>query len=391
MNFFPIITDLRLQDALDILFLTVFSYHLFLWFRGTKAFKALVGMLVFGVVFTAARFWGLFLTTWVFQILWQVVVLLLIILFQREIRQVLERVNPLRTLGLHRFAATEEWIRSISRAVFSLGVRRIGALIVLERSDSVEELVTEGHSLEADPTPEIIASVFQKESPLHDGAMVVSRGRITQVACYLPLTSAEGLPSHWGTRHRAALGLSERCDALVLVVSEERGEVSIADSGELRVLDTPEALAAEMREAFALSRQGQATWKERARLFFTRRWKVKVAVFGVVFGLWLLLAGQQDFEVTVGVPLEIRNIPAGLEIADPVDPRIRVRIRGLRKDASILSEKNVHASVDIAGAGEGSTTLRISRADIVLPNERLYVVDIDPAILELILEEEPSN
>ncbi|MFP4036794.1 MAG: hypothetical protein ACLFUE_04680, partial [Desulfobacteraceae bacterium] len=133
------------------------------------------------------------------------------------------------------------------------------------------------------------------------------------------------------------------------------------------------------------------TWKERARLFFTRRWKVKVAVFGVVFGLWLLLAGQQDFEVTVGVPLEIRNIPAGLEIADPVDPRIRVRIRGLRKDASILSEKNVHASVDIAGAGEGSTTLRISRADIVLPNERLYVVDIDPAILELILEEEPSN
>jgi hypothetical protein len=264
-------------------------------------------------------------------------------------------------------------------------------LIVLERSDSVEELVTEGHPLEADPTPEIIASVFQKESPLHDGAMVVSRGRITQVACYLPLTSAEGLPSHWGTRHRAALGLSERCDALVLVVSEERGEVSIADSGELRVLDTPEVLAAEMREAFALSRQGEATWKERARLFFTRRWKVKAAVFGVVFGLWLLLAGQQDFEVTVGVPLEIRNIPAGLELADPVDPRIRVRIRGLRKDASILSEKNVHASVSIAGAGEGRTTLRISRADIVLPNERLYVVDIDPAILELVLEEESSN
>ncbi len=391
MNFPALIADLRPRDVLDILFLTVFSYHLFLWFKGTKAFKALVGMLVFGLVFTVARFWGLFLTTWVFQILWQVLVLLLIILFQREIRQVLERVNPLRSLGLHRLVAADEWIRGISRAVFALAERGIGALIVLERADSVEELVTEGHPLEADPTPEIITSIFQKESPLHDGAMVVSRGRITQVACYLPLTSSEGLPAHWGTRHRAAVGLTERCDALVAVVSEERGEVSVACAGELKVVEGPEALASEIREAYAPSREGRPPFGERVRMLIFRRWRIKLAVFGVVFGLWLLLAGQQDFEVTVGVPLEVRNMPPGLEMTEPVDPRVRLRVRGLRKDASTLSEKNVQASVDLSGAEQGRTSLRITRANIVLPNERLYVVNIDPAMMEFVLNEEQPD
>ena len=98
MHFFSIIGDLRFQDVLDVLFLTVVAYHLFMWFRGTKAFKALIGLLVLGSVYTMANFWGLFLTTWVFQILWQVLIILIIILFQSEIRQVLERVNPIQTI-----------------------------------------------------------------------------------------------------------------------------------------------------------------------------------------------------------------------------------------------------------------------------------------------------
>jgi hypothetical protein len=103
MHPFVIITNLRFQDILDVLFLSVLVYHLYLWFWGTKAFKALIGLLALGIVFTLARFWGLFLTTWVFQILWQVLVVLIIILFQSEIRQVLEKVNPLQVIGLRRF------------------------------------------------------------------------------------------------------------------------------------------------------------------------------------------------------------------------------------------------------------------------------------------------
>ncbi len=386
MNPLAILKDLRFQDVLDILFLCFFSYHLYVWFRGTKALKALVGLLMFGVVFTAARVWGLFLTTWVFQILWQVLVILLIILFQREIRQVLERVNPLQTLGIRRLSSTGGWARNLADGVFSLAGGKTGAIIVLERTDGVDDLVTEGHSLEAEPSSELLRSVFQKESPLHDGAMLIRGGRVAQVASYLPLTSETGLPKQWGTRHRAAMGLSERCDAGVIVVSEERGEVSVAQGGEIRRVNDPEALFQWIREAMQLS-AGPTPWRQKARLLLTRRWRTKAAVVGVVCAVWLALAGQQDFEVGLEVPLEVKNLPTGISMEDPVDPRVRLRVRGLRKDASILSEKNVRASLDARGAREGSRAFHLSRENIQLPNDRVYVVKIDPSSMEFMFRE----
>jgi diadenylate cyclase len=383
MNPLAILKDIRFQDILDVLFLSVFSYHLYVWFRGTKALKALVGLLMFGVVFTAARVWGLFLTTWVFQILWQVLVILLIILFQKEIRQVLERVNPLQSLGIRRLSSTGGWAEGLADGVFSLARRRTGALVVLERTDGVDDLVTEGHPLEAEPSPELLGSVFQKESPLHDGAMLIRGGRVVQVATYLPLTSETGLPKQWGTRHRAALGLSERCDAVVIVVSEERGEVSAVQGGGIGRIEDRDSLARWIRDAVRFSAE-PLPWTRKARLLLTRQWKTKAAVVGVVCAVWLVLAGQQDFEVGLDIPVAVRNVPQGVSVEDPLDPNLRVRVRGLRKDASLLNERNVHAFVDARGAGEGSRTFPISRENIQLPNDRVYVVKIDPPRMEFL-------
>ena len=210
MNPLLIITNLRIQDVLDILFLTVVAYHLYIWFWGTKAFKALVGLLALGIVFTIAQSWGLFLTTWVFQILWQVLVILLIILFQSEIRQVLERVNPLKAIGRRAFPRKHDWVSNLVKTVFMLAERKIGALLIFERLDLVDEHVTGGVLMESEPTLELLMSIFQKESLLHDGAMLIRNDRVARVSCYLPLSSAKGLPEEWGTRHRAAQGLSER-------------------------------------------------------------------------------------------------------------------------------------------------------------------------------------
>jgi len=382
------IQDLRFQDVLDILFLTVFSYHLYIWFRGTKAFKALVGLLVFGAVFTAARVWGLFLTTWVFQILWQVLVLLLIILFQREIRQVLERVNPLRTFGLRHLASPGAWAQGVAQAVFSLASTKTGVLIILEGVDNVEEHVTEGHPLDSEPTLELLVGVFHKESPLHDGAMLIRAGRVSQVACYLPLSSETGLPKQWGTRHRAALGLTERCDAMVVVVSEERGEVSVALRGEMFPVKDPDALVQRIRDAMAPS-AGVSTWRDRARLLATRRWSTKAVVFGVVCVVWLALAGQQDYEISFQVPIEVQDIPTGLTLVEPVNPRVRLWVSGLRKDASILSESNVQARIDLRGVEKGRRIVTISREHIQLPNERLTVVKIEPSSMEFVFQQGP--
>jgi len=388
MHIFSIITNLRFQDVFDILFLSVLVYHLYLWFWGTKAFKALVGLLAMGVIFTLARFWGLFLTTWVFQILWQVLVVLIIILFQSEIRQVLERVNPLQMIAFRRFSKSANWIPDLLvKAAFSLAKLKTGALIIFERADLVEELITGGVPLESEPSPELLMSIFHKESPLHDGALLIRRGRIAKAACYLPLSSAEGLPKEWGTRHRAALGLSERCDALVVVISEERGEISVAQGRQMIHVTNIEQLSNLVKEALASNGPAVKSWPEMILSLTVHRWPIKVVVLGLVCLFWLLLAGQQNFEVTIRVPLEVKNLPEKIEVSEPVNPEIAITVQGLRKDASTLSRRNVHAEIDLSMARFGNRTFRITRDRIILPNDRIKVVSIKPHLMEFRLRE----
>jgi diadenylate cyclase len=391
MHTFAIISNLRFQDVLDVLFLAILVYHLYLWFWGTKAFKALVGLLALGIVFTLARFWGLFLTTWVFQILWQVLIVLIIILFQSEIRQVLERVNPLQVIGLRALPKPADWIPNFVTTVFSLAQQKIGALIIFERTDLVDELITGGTPLEGEPVSEILMSVFQKESPLHDGALLIRKGRIARAVCYLPLSSAEGLPKEWGTRHRAALGLSERCDARVLVVSEERGEISLAQDRQIIPVANSEELSKIVEEAIAPANVSGITWRERVRALIVRRWAIKIGTLALVCVFWLLLAGQQNFEVSLSLPLEIKNLPAKMEIVDPVNPEVRITVRGLRKDASTVNIRNMHAEIDLSMARLGNRVFRITRNQIDLPNDRVNIVHIEPPQMEFKLRETKSK
>ena len=389
MNTLALIANLRIQDVLDILFLTVLAYHLYLWFRGTKAFKALIGLFALGVIFTIAQTWGLFLTTWVFQILWQVLVILLIILFQSEIRQALEKFDPLRTLGLRKTAQPDLWTQGLSDAVFALAERKLGALIIVERSERVEECVTSGQTLEGKPTTELLTSIFQKESPLHDGAILIKEGRIQLVACYLPLSSEEGLPKEWGTRHRAAMGLSERSDALMVVVSEERGEVTLVVEKKAFHPATAGVMNQMLLDALRPASRERVPWTEKIRPLFINQWKAKYGTLFLVLVFWLLLAGQQDFEVAFSVPLEVRNVPAAMQITEPLDPKVRIRVRGLRKDASVLSEKNVHAELDLSPAAGGKKSFAVTRDLFMLPNERVYIVSIEPSQITFKFHETP--
>jgi diadenylate cyclase len=379
VHLFYIIADLRFQDVLDILFLTLVAYHLYRWFQGTKAFQAMVGLIALGIVFTVARTWGLFLTTWVFQLFWQVLVILLIILFQSEIRQALERVNPLQALGLRRKAIPGRWVQPFSTGVFGLAEQKIGALIVIERLDKAQEWLTCGQQVQGEPNPELLLSIFQKRSPLHDGAVLIKEGQISFVTCYLPLSSDESLPTEWGTRHRAAKGLSERCDALVVVVSEERGEVSFFRQKQVVKVTTPDELSQLLIGNLSAPRPPGIRSQNQVRAILLSNWKKKGATLLLVMISWLLLAGQQDFETGLTLPVELKNIPEQMEVAEPQDLNVRIRVRGLRKDASTLDKNNVHVELDLSAASKGKRTFVISRDQIALPNDRVQIVSIDPS------------
>jgi len=378
MSFFTPLSSIRITDVVDVLFLTFITYNLYKWFQGTKALKALIGLVAIGAVFVGARYWGLFLTTWVFQFLWQVLIILLIILFQSEIRQMLERANPFQRYGHLKKIDGENWIDQITDATFAMARRRMGALIIVERSDKVDEMLSRGIDIAGDPTPEMLLTIFNNKTPLHDGATIIRKGKIVSATRYLPLTSKENLPQDWGTRHRAALGLTEKCDAWVIVVSEERGDVSIARDGAIRHIGSPEALKNLLLKASSAdSVTGLTSW-DHLHSLLTKRLPLKLGTFAVVAAVWVLLAGQQDFEATFTVPVKITNLPATMHIVRPQKPQVELTVRGLRKDASILSHRNVEVELNLRLAEAGRKTFRISRNDITLPIDRIDVVKITP-------------
>jgi uncharacterized protein (TIGR00159 family) len=394
MNISGIVGYIRPQDIIDILLITIVVYHFHKWFRDTKAFKALVGLFVLGGVFIIAQTLGLFLTTWMFQILWQVLIILIIILFQAEIRQLLERVNPIQRLDWRKTARPAAWVQTLTEACYQLAKRNIGALIILERNDLVDEWTTGGIPLEGQPTSEIITSIFQKGSPLHDGAMVIRKGKIVTTTCYLPLSAKEGLSKEYGTRHRAGIGISEYCDAWVIVISEQRGAVSLVRDGRIELIEDPNKLSRILTKLVIPKKRKEQTFRDRIKALLVHHWLMKICTFGLVTVGWFFLAGQQDFVVNFQVPIQVENLPANLEIVEPVKPKITLTARGLRKDSSTLNARNVQLKIDLTLAAYGLKTYRISRNNITLPNENVNITKIEPDQLFFVFKDKissPSN
>jgi len=222
------------QDVLDILIVAVVLYNLFLLIRGTRAIQMLLGLTVLLLAYFAAVKIGLYTVSWVLQNFLGAAVLVVIILFQPEFRRVLANVGRAPLLRLFNPGKEEQVIQEIVKAVQSLAARRVGALIAIQRESDLANHVEGGVPVDATVSRELLFSIFLPASPIHDGAVVVQGARIAQAGCLLPLSEDLELPKEYGTRHRAAIGLTEGTDAVVIVVSEETGAISMATEGRIR-------------------------------------------------------------------------------------------------------------------------------------------------------------
>ena len=311
LNFIPTPTW---RDLVDILFLTLVAYQLYQWFRETRALRVLIGLVVLGGIYSVAKLWGLFLTTWVFQILWQVLLILLLILFQSEIRQVLEKLSPLRYLRSRRRAYGGTYAANLTGVLFDLAAEKTGALVVLTRDDNPSQLIHAGQKVMAIPDPMLIKSIFNHHAPAHDGAVIISQSRLTHMGCILPLSDSQDLPEQYGTRHRAALGLSEVTDAVCLVVSEERSEVASIVGGKIDIWNQPEALQEQLKEWLGGPEIQVPTVQRFLEDFFIKNWKSKLVAFAIVSTCWLVLASHQEGDR--GQMTENRNGEVGMQNAE---------------------------------------------------------------------------
>jgi diadenylate cyclase len=243
-NFDPV------RDTMDVLLVAVGIYWLLLLIKGTRAVQILVGLGALIGLRVAADFFELLTLAWLLDNFLGPAVLIVVILFQADIRRGLGR------LGRGFFPRLSErqesqLVEDVVRAAQSLSARRVGALIVLERRTGLDDQVESGTPIDAAVSKDLLVSLFQPTSPLHDGAVLIQQGRVSHAGAILPLTLRTDLPEGVGTRHRAAVGITEETDAAVIVVSEETGAISVVMGGEMiRSLDAPR-LRVVLRDALA--------------------------------------------------------------------------------------------------------------------------------------------
>ena len=243
-----LIANLRLRDAIDIGIVAFAYYKLYMIIRETRAKQLLKGIMFIVIISALASTLKLFALSWILSNTLQVGLIALIIVFQPELRKALEYIGRTTFLSFNFFEGDDKkdemTIKEISTACSALSNQKIGALIVFEMKTGLSDFIESGVLLDADVSSSLLINIFIPNTPLHDGAVIIKDYRIKSASCFLPLTDNSRLSKDIGTRHRAAIGVTERSDAIALIVSEETGAISYAHEGRLyRNIETKELKA----------------------------------------------------------------------------------------------------------------------------------------------------
>jgi diadenylate cyclase len=233
MDLIRLLDTLTWRDGADVLMVAIVVYNLLLLIRGTRAVQMLLGIVFVGLVYYAARLAGLPTLQTILESLLIVLPFAIIVLFQQEIRRALANFGRNPLWGLAKQQQVESTFGEIVLAATTLSARHVGALIVIERLQGLRNYVENGILLDANMSFDLLINTFTPDTPLHDGAVIIQEDRIAAAACFLPLTPNPELSKEFGTRHRAAIGITEETDAVAVVVSEETGIISVAFDGEL--------------------------------------------------------------------------------------------------------------------------------------------------------------
>ncbi|MFQ5901485.1 MAG: diadenylate cyclase CdaA [Thermodesulfobacteriota bacterium] len=255
--------DISWIDLVDIFIVAFIIYRIMLIVKGTRAQQMLWGMAVIIVVYFLSQWGGLVTLGWVLNNFLSSLIIIIIVIFQNDIRRALAQVGKTPFFaGVDKAERVYE-IEEVVKASFSLARQKIGALIVLEREIGLRDYIEVGREIDAKVSKELLASIFHTSSPIHDGAVIIQGRRITAAGCFLPLTASIHVSKALGTRHRAALGLTEGTDAVVVVASEERGEVSLVVGGMIRPALESSALREALQRLFVLPEKGNKNKKRK--------------------------------------------------------------------------------------------------------------------------------
>jgi diadenylate cyclase len=375
------------KDSVDLIIVAALFYAFLLLLRRTHArfiINAIGGLLV---LYAMARFLNLYLTSLLFQAFFAFFAVIIAVVFQRELRSFFEWLYIWgRWSHAPQESLPDRVADQLMDALTQLATRKIGALMVLPGQQVIDGLVQGGVVLDGQVSTPLLLSVFDPSSPGHDGAVIVEGDRVRKFGVHLPLAERFECYSMLGTRHRAALGLAERSDALVVAVSEERGTISVASSGELRML----AQSAGLREDLVsiLKRRYQDDPKRPWHWLLTHNLRDKIVAVFFTLLLWAIFVASQGSGVVTRpyeVSVEFQFLPRGYAVSDMSRETLAVTLSGRNQDFNLLDPEALRVVIRLPGGVEGRQRVRIEEAMISRP-AALSVVKFTPRYVEFTVQ-----
>ena len=379
-----------IKDLIDVIIIAVFIYAVIRFLQKTHAISVVIGIFTLALFYGAAHLFDLALTSLILKYFFSIFLIVIAIIFQRELRRFFSLFG---FLGItQRLMPPKDTIlETIIKSVFRLSGDKTGALIILPGLESIESLLEGGLKLNGDITESLILSIFNKNAPAHDGAILIENNKIKKFAVHLPLSEHIEKVSHFGLRHRAALGLSERSDAFVIIVSET-GSVKAAKNGNIFPISNGNQL-----------KEGLAAFYERKfpRLKINNiiKWVTKNII---LFGFSLLLASgiflltnskliyiQRSFPVSIG----FQNIPSEFNIGEMVPEEVIVTLEGRGFDFDNLNIENVRASIDLATLDikkAGWLRIATNKINVRLPF-KLKLIKVEPTSIKINVAKNPAE
>ncbi|MFH0763921.1 MAG: diadenylate cyclase [Candidatus Omnitrophota bacterium] len=367
----------KITDIADVGIIAVFIYLILVWLKKARARFIFIGMIMMGVLYILARAFGFYLTTVALQTFFAVALIMIAIIFQDDLRHFFERIAIFGVARRHRTARPfTQNIEILSSALANLSRKRMGALIVVRGTDPLDRHLEAGVVLDAVISQVLIESIFDRHVPSHDGAVIIDAGRITKLGCHLPLSTNIMEVGRLGTRHAAALGITERADALALVVSEEGGGISVAEEGRIRPLADVAQLNNRLQDFY--HKKFPEKKSVGLKRFLTEHYPEKILAVLIACGLWAAFGHRtENVRRDFVVPIEYRNLAANRIINEPKAKEVAVTLSGTEQKFNLLKPNELKISLDMSGIKDGENKITFSN-DLVRNSSGFSVVNIDP-------------
>tara|TARA_R110002072_G_scaffold238769_2_gene396290 strand:- start:181857 stop:183002 length:1146 start_codon:yes stop_codon:yes gene_type:complete len=371
----------HLTDVADMLIVSACVFVILRWIQTTASRGVAIASGILTAIYVIAEEFDLHLTTMLFQFGLTIAAVVFVVVFQDDIRRAVERLLlASRWRGRRTGTTTPTHIDTLLKTVFDLAQIRRGALIVMSGDEPLDTHLDGGTELLGRISQPLLDSLFDPHSAGHDGAVIIQNGFVTRFGVHLPLSENREKSDGLGTRHRSALGLSERSDALILVVSEERGQVSIAQHGELRRHvsrdDLAEALNGHLASTDSVKRPN--FWSRASGHPRTKLLSVLIAV-----AAWFMMASDRDqVQRVFVVPIEYRNVPAAVTLPESIRTEARVTFSATERAFQFIAPSTLKVSLDLSEAATGKDEFTLTDSSVRHP-ATLTVYRIEPRIIRL--------